>query len=248
MTRLLSLLLIPFYLFSQSAEEVARAVDERNYPSDMQADLTMILTNKQGKTRESTIRSFSADDNSKQIIWFLSPPDDKGVAFLKIEHDDGDDEMRLWLPAFQKVRRISSKKKADSFMGSDLSYEDMTNRDLAEYTYALDGEKIVDGETCHVLISTPKEGVTRTYGKFVSYVTKDDYRTIYEEAFDRTGKLLKTREVKFQQVGTYTLPVEMFVKNVQDNHSTKLVFANITVDQGVEEDLFQEKNLKRMPR
>jgi len=216
---------------------------------DMRSDLTMTLTNKQGKTRESSIRSITADDNTKQIIWFLSPPDDKGVAFLKIEHDEGEDEMRLWLPAFQKVRRISSKKKADSFMGSDLSYEDMTSRGLDEYTYTLEGEKTIDGTLCHVLVSTPNEGVTRTYGKFVSYVTKDDdILTLYEEAFDRTGSLLKKRTTKYQQVGKYNLPVEMFVENVQTEHSTRLTFSNIEVDQGVESDLFQEKNLKRLPR
>jgi len=241
-------LLIPLFIFGQTAEEVAKAMDARSTPKDMRSDLSMILTNKQGKTRESSIRSIAADDNSKQIIWFLSPPDDKGVAFLKVEQDNGDDEMRLWLPAFKKVRRISSSKKADSFMGSDLSYEDMTNREFDEYTYALAGEEVVEGHPCHVLVSTPREGVTRTYSKFVSYVAKDDYRTLREEAFDRSGNLLKTREVKFQQVGEYTLPVEMFVTNVQSNHSTKLVFSNIEVDQGVEDDLFQEKNLKRMPR
>ena len=28
------------------------------------------------------------ENGEKQIIWFLSPADDKGVAFLKIEHDE----------------------------------------------------------------------------------------------------------------------------------------------------------------
>ena len=50
-----------------------------------------------------------------------SQRDDRGVAFLKIEHDNKDDEMQMWLPAFKKVRRISAKKKGDAFMGSDLS-------------------------------------------------------------------------------------------------------------------------------
>ena len=53
------------------------------------------------------------DNNAKQIIWFLEPKDDRGVAFLKIEHNKKDDEMRMWLPAFKKVRRISAKKKGD---------------------------------------------------------------------------------------------------------------------------------------
>ena len=214
----------------------------------MKSNMTMVLTNKQGKTRESTIRSITADDNRKQIIWFLAPADDKGVAFLKIEHAKKDDEMRLWLPAFKKVRRISSKKKADSFMGSDLSYEDMTSRELDEYTYEILGEKVIDGVDCHILESTPKAGVTRTYKRFVTYVSKADLVSILDEAFDTRDKLLKRRVMKFRKDKGYDLPVEIFVENVQKNTNTRLIFSDQEVDTGVKEDLFQEKNLKRMPK
>ena len=37
--------------------------------------------------------SKTMDNSRRQLIWFLEPKDDKGVSFLKIEHDDRDDEM-----------------------------------------------------------------------------------------------------------------------------------------------------------
>ena len=242
------LLTIPMLLLAETGYDIAKAMEDQPAPQDMKSNMTMTLTNKQGKTRESSIRSISADDNKKQIIWFLAPADDKGVAFLKIEHDDKDDEMRLWLPAFKKVRRISSKKKADSFMGSDLSYEDMTSRELDEYTYELKGEKTVGGIDCHILESTPKPGVTRTYKRFITYVSKADLVTIQDEAYDMRDKLLKTRSMTYSQVKGYNLPVEIFVENVQKKHSTKLVFSDQQIDTGVKSDLFQEKNLKRIPK
>jgi hypothetical protein len=128
---LLALLFITV-LRGQSGYDIAKMMDERKQPTDMTSKTTMVLTNSKGKTRTSIIFSQLVDSGNKQILWFLAPADDKGVAFLKIEHDDKDDEMRMWLPAFNKIRRISSKKKGDSFMGSDLSYEDMTSRDLDE--------------------------------------------------------------------------------------------------------------------
>ena len=242
------MMILPLSIMAQTGFELAKAMDEKNAPKDMKSNMTMTLTNKQGKTRESTIRSITADDNRKQIIWFLAPADDKGVAFLKIEHAQKDDEMRLWLPAFKKVRRISSKKKADSFMGSDLSYEDMTSRELAEYTYEILGEKVVDGIDCHILESTPKEGVTRTYKRFVTYVSKADLVAILDEAYDKRDNLLKRRVMTYRKDKGYDLPVEIFVENVQKGSNTRLVFSSQEVDTGVTEDLFQEKNLKRMPK
>ncbi|MBC8191769.1 MAG: outer membrane lipoprotein-sorting protein [Candidatus Marinimicrobia bacterium] len=242
------LITLPLLLFAQTGYELAKAMEDKAAPADMKSNMTMVLTNKQGKTRESTIRSITADDNKKQIIWFLAPADDEGVAFLKIEHAQKDDEMRLWLPAFKKVRRISSKKKADSFMGSDLSYEDMTSRELDEYTYEILGEKVVDGIDCHILESTPKEGVTRTYKRFVTCVSKADLVSILDEAYDTRDSLLKRRVMKYRKEKGYDLPIEIFVENVQKGTNTRLVFSSQEVDTGVEEDLFQEKNLKRMPK
>ncbi len=242
------LLMLPMMIFAETGYELAKAMEDKSAPIDMKSNMTMILTNKQGKTRESTIRSISADDNRKQIIWFLAPADDKGVAFLKIEHEQKDDEMRLWLPAFKKVRRISSKKKADSFMGSDLSYEDMTSRELDEYTYEILGEKVVDGIECHILESTPKAGVTRTYKRFITYVSKADLVSILDEAYDTRNNLLKRRVMKYHKDKGYDLPSEIYVENVQKGSNTRLTFSDQEVDTGVKVDLFQEKNLKRMPK
>jgi hypothetical protein len=54
--------------------------------------------------------------------------------------------------------------------------------------------------------------------------------------------------MKFRKDKGYDLPVEIFVENVQKNTNTRLIFSDQEVDTGVKEDLFQEKNLKRMPK
>jgi hypothetical protein len=40
----------------------------------------------------------------------------------------------------------------------------------------------------------------------------------------------------------------VFVEDVQKKHTTEVSFEDIKVDMGIKENLFQEKNLKRMPR
>ena len=235
-------------LFSQTGYEIAKQVNDKSKPKDMKADLRMVLTNKKGKTRTSTIRSISKDNSEKQIIWFLAPADDKGVAFLKIEHDGKDDEMRLWLPAFNKVRRISSSQKSDSFMGSDMSYEDMTTRELNEYTYKLNSSEKVGEVDCFILESVPNAELESEYSKHIAWISKADFTLLQEESYDRIGKLLKFKTMKYTKQKGYDTPIEMYVENVQKKHSTSLTFDNLELDSGVHDDLFQEKNLKRLPR
>ncbi|NOZ75841.1 MAG: outer membrane lipoprotein-sorting protein [FCB group bacterium] len=234
--------------WAQTGYDIAKKVDQRLEPADLTANLTMVLTNSKGKTRSNTIRSVSMKGGEKQMIWFLAPADDKGVAFLKIEHPGADDEMRLWLPAFKKVRRISSSKKGDSFMGSDMSYEDMTNRELDEYTYKLLREEPVNGVDCFVLEETPKPEIESTYSKHVTWISKQDYTVVKEESYDLSGVVKKVKTVEYVTRGKYILPVKMFVEDVQKNHSTLLKFEKLEVDTGVKADLFRERNLKRLPR
>ncbi|MFQ6614875.1 MAG: outer membrane lipoprotein-sorting protein [Fidelibacterota bacterium] len=243
----LGLILLPGTGRGQTGYNIAKKVDQRLEPADLTANLTMVLTNSRGKTRSNTIRSVSMNGGEKQIIWFLAPADDKGVAFLKIEHPGANDEMRLWLPAFKKVRRISSSKKGDSFMGSDMSYEDMTNRDLDDYTYKLLKEEPVNGIDCYVLEETPAPEIESTYSKHMTWISKKDYTVVKEESYDLSGVLKKTKKIEYVTKGKYILPVKMFVEDVQKDHTTLLTFDRIEVDQGIQDNLFRERNLKRLP-
>ncbi|MBT6631611.1 MAG: outer membrane lipoprotein-sorting protein, partial [Candidatus Marinimicrobia bacterium] len=182
------------FLFGQTGLEIAKMIDEKKSPVDMFNKTEMILKNKKGKTRTNAMISKSIDGNKKQLIWFLEPKDDKGVAFLKIEHDTKDDEMRMWLPAFKKVRRISSKKKGDSFMGSDLSYEDLSSRNLDENEYLRLADKTIDGKECFVIQITPNKSLKSSYSKHMSWIEKSTLNAVKEESFDKRGKLKKKKE------------------------------------------------------
>ncbi len=240
------LLLLSLPLTAQTGYEIARMIDEHKTPEDMVSDMTMILTSRTGSSRTLTVHSVRKGED-KQIIWFLAPADDRGVAFLKIEYEDREDEMRMWLPGFKRMRRISSSKKGESFMGSDLSYEDMTTRALDEYTYELKGKDTLDSGPVWILESTPKPELRSSYSRIVSRVRQSDITPIKEEYYDRAGNLLKVRTMELTEQKGYTIPVRMFVQNVQKDHTTELIFENIELDTGVKDDLFHERNLRRLP-
>ena len=248
MNKILIILTFMSSVFSQTGFEIATMVDEKPTPMDMSNKTKMILTNSKGKSRSNAMISKSIDGNKKQLIWFLEPKDDKGVAFLKIEHDDKDDEMRMWLPAFKKVRRISSKKKGDAFMGSDLSYEDLSSRNLDENDYNRLDDEIVEGKDCYVLEITPGKEANSSYSKHVSWIEKSSLVGVKEESYDKRGRLKKVKEFTFQILKDYHVIKRVFVKDVQKTHSTEVIFSDIQVDSGIDKNLFQEKNLKRLPR
>ena len=244
----ISFLLLIGWVFALTGDELAQQMDGRKTPIDSKVDLLMTLTNKKGKTRTSSLRSINKDDGEKQIIWFLSPADDKGVSFLKIEHDDRDDEMRIWLPAFKKIRRISAKKRSDSFMGSDMSYEDLSSRKLDEFTFSIVGQEIYNGISCHLLESIPNEHIRTEYTRHVTWVDSTLLIPLKEESYDKSGQLLKEKYFSYTIIKEYQILTKVHVTNIQKNHSTTLNFDNIELDTGVADDLFHERFLKRLPK
>ena len=234
--------------FSMTGDELSILMDNRKSPADISSDMNMEITNKKGRKRTLKVKSISKDNSEKQILWFLSPADDKGIAYLKIEHKNKDDEIRLWLPAFKKIRRISAKKKADSFMGSDLSYEDMTSRQIEDYNFTIIKEDNINNQDCYVMKSEPEKGIKSEYSKHLTWVTKDKYLPVKEESYDNENKLLKAKSFKYVNLNSFDLVSEIFVENMQKKTNTLLKLSNLQVNTNVKDNLFQEKNMKRLPR
>ena len=239
-------ILITSFIFSNPGLEIAKQIENRPQPKDMKSILEMNLINKKGKQRKSSLKSFIKDGGKKQIAWFLTPADDKGIGFLKIEHDKKDDEMRIYLPAFKKVRRISSKKKSDSFMGSDLSYEDLSNRNINDNTYNLLGNEVIDDQDYHILEIKPKKNTNSEYSKHIAWINKSNILPFKEDSYDKSNKLLKQKYFHFIKINDYHVIDTMKVFNVQKNHNTVLTFKDIKINSNINDNIFQEKNLKRL--
>ena len=87
-----------------SAAEILSNVDDViNAPKDQNLMIKLILIDKNGeeKWREMKMLQKGSD---KRMVKFLSPAEQKGIAFLSLP----DDIMYLYLPAFKKIRRIAS--------------------------------------------------------------------------------------------------------------------------------------------
>ena len=242
------LLLLSGWCFGLNGYELASQIDNRKTPIDSKMNLEMHLTNKKGKTRSYTLYSVAKDNATKQMIWFIAPPDDKAISFLKIEHDNKDDEMRIWLPAFKKIRRISATKRSDSFMGSDMSYEDLSSRQLNEHTFKILNQEIYDSIPCHLLESIPNKNIFTQYSRHITWIDTTSLLPIKENSFDKNDILLKEKTYNYIHIKGYDVLSKIYVKNSQTQHSTTIQFKNIELDTKIKDTFFHERNLKRLPK
>jgi len=242
--RFCSILVFYFSIvYCEAGYGLAEKMSQKDTPIDIKSFLVMSLEDKRGNVFQSEIISHSKDDGEKQIMWFLSPASNRGVSLYKIEKEDGKDEMKMYLPAFRKVRKISSKKKSESFMNSDLTFEDLYNRDLDDYTYKLDDSN----DSFYILTSYPVENLNSAYSKHISWIDRSSLLIKKEESYAKSGKLIKTKDMKYINKDGFDLIKELHVLDVKTKHQTHLIFKNMQLNTGIDDKVFHEMNLKRMP-
>jgi len=135
-------------------------------------------------------------------------------------------------------------------MGSDLSFEDLTNRDINDYKYTLVDDNASCSECdngCYKLVSEPKN-IDSEYSYHITWVTKDNYLSVMEESYDENKELLKKKFIKFEKIDKYYIMNHLWVRNVQKKHETELIIDKIDLNLGYSNDLFHTKNLKRIPQ
>jgi len=231
------------FLLSQSGYEIAQKINLKPHPNDVKAKLIMTLEDRRGNQMESIIKSYTKDNGKKQIMWFLYPLSDRGISLYKIEKDDGKDEMKMWLPGFNRIRKITSRKRTEKFMHSDLTYEDLYNRELDDYSYSLE---ILDDST-YILTSMPKKDIESSYSKHISWIDVESLIVIKEESYSKADILVKTKEFKFIKIEEFNMVKEIYVLDDKTKHKTYLRFEDILVNSGIEDSEFHEMNLRRMP-
>ena len=230
---------------------IATEADTRDQGfTDTTADMLMILRNKHGQESQRKIRSRTLevkDDGDKGLSIFDTPRDVKGTAFLTFSHKIGDDDQWLYLPALKRVKRISSRNKSGSFMGSEFSYEDIASQEIEKYTYKYLRDEPMADHDCFVVERYPVDKKNSGYSRQVVWLDKDEYRVWKIDFYDRKKSLLKTLTIQdYQQyLEKYWRAAKLEMVNHQNGKSTVLALSNYKFQTGLTDKDFNKNSLKR---
>ena len=240
------------------AREIMTRVDGREDGDNQTSNMQMVLIDKNGKQRVRELRSFAKDKgvDDYSMMFFLSPADVKDTGFLTYDYDvaERDDDQWLYLPALKKTKRIASSDKSGSFMGSDFSYADMTDRPLENYEYKLLKEGEIDGHPVWVIQSTPtsEDEIDETgYTKSIQFVRKDNDVVIRSKIWVKKGTRNKYMEVQeLEQIEGIWVPTVMTMttkKGKQTVHKTILRVSDVKFNQDLDFDSFSVRGLETGP-
>ncbi len=254
-TTTLAALLSSSLMADAAAKAIAQKVHDRDDGQSMIQDMTMTLIDKNGKKRVRQIKTFGKDkgEDEQRIMFFKTPADVKDTSFLTYDYEDSskDDDQWLYLPALKKVKRIPTSDKSSSFMGSDFSYYDMTDRDVDDFSYKILKHVKVRGHDTTMIESTPKtkdvideSGYTKTVG----LVREDIDMIVRSIGFLKNGKKKYLDVTKMHEQDGIWVIDEMTMttkKGKQTVHKTILNFDNIQVNPEIKDDMFTTRRLQK---
>jgi outer membrane lipoprotein-sorting protein len=251
--------LVPAAVRAESAREMldrAKAVNDAREPKDFSERMKMTLIDSRGGSRVRDLAVYGRNEDHhgrKRILFFLSPPEVRGVGFLSWSVPGADDDQWLYLPELNRVRQISGASRRQSFQGSDFSYDDLQifddirdwTEDEARSRLLREGESI-DGVSCAV-IELVLQGTSYEYRRLVLWLDPVDSTFRKIELYDeRDGALLKTLTLgDFATIERVPTARHLEMVNAKRGTRTIVEISDIRYDSGLPADAFTERALER---
>jgi outer membrane lipoprotein-sorting protein len=217
---------------------LAKADDVVNAPKCMSLTTTLIVKEQGAPDKVRQMKVWQS--RGQRMVKFTQPAGDAGIALLSSDPDTN----YVYLPAYEKVRRIASHVRNQTFMGTDFTQEDMAvSRYAKEYAPRLVGQT----EEEWVLELTRRPESKASYDKLAVHVTKDHFLFVQIDYCDDKGEKIKVEKRSNPQLfdGKYWTLCHIVMTSVKDKHETTLDSTDFKFDEDLPPDFFSQRTLKR---
>lgn len=239
---------------SPAADLLNRAFRNR-YDVDTAQRIALTVRNRAGSERGHVVEIATKriDGQLHSLGRFIQPPDLRGTSILIIENQDRSDDHFVYFPYLEKVRRIGSSQRADAFMGTDLTYEDLERRYARDYDIVKQSPETLDDEDVVLIFASPKYDSGYAIAEFA--IATSDFAILRIRYFKESGaikpsKILRAPRSGMSRIDGHTLPRWMEVTDLRRRTTTEVRVDHIDVNPVLPDELFTAVSLqlrKRIP-
>ena len=233
---------------NKSVEEI-RACSRANLPEKtMVQNMRLEPTDRAGKSREITasffIKRFS-ENETRATLQVRAPLDVSGVSYLWVDSEESD-QLFLYLPSLQRVRRVTGKTAANSMLGSDFSYEDIKH--LRGISAGGEAEKLADtefgGRPIYRLQLTQDASEESAYQRIVYGVDKATCVPLQIEFYETENTLRKrltADAASLQKLGARWLATRLDMRDVKEGTHTRMEITEVEFDENINSAVFNRR-------
>jgi len=239
------------------ARALMQQVEDREDGADSVSRVTIEMADRFGEKYSVEIlrlrKDFGPNGRDQYTFSFiLSPEELSGTRVLTKDYSEISrlDDQWIHIPGINEIKRIAVDSYTSKLMGSDITYGDLSTRDLDLYDFAYIGSETVGEWKTEIIEFIPRtqEEVVRfgyTKGKvWVDPNTSLVVRSIFEMATSGQSKLFITR--KIAQIDGIWTPTDMVFITQKDGNavsSTRMKLTQTHFNVGLPESLYDVQEM-----
>jgi hypothetical protein len=229
--------------------ELLREAFDRRYGADTHQRLTLRLRagGREVQTQRIELVTKIEEGRLHALARFTAPADLRDTALLVLEQDGRPDDYFLYLPALDRVRRVSGAQRSDSFMGTDLTYEDLERRRSDDFDDLRSAPGSVAGEPVVLVSAHPRQPAAYDRVEF-AIATRDAaiLETRYRaKAAEAPFKVIRFPREHLHEEKGYSVPRRISVANLRRGTETEVTVETLELDPDVDLRLFTTGALLR---
>lgn len=225
---------------------IDRVNDLMNQPS-VKALTKMVITTSSGAKREFEFESYAKDKGEKSLMKYISPKRVKDQAILMLNNAD---DIWVYFPRTNRVRKLATHAKKQKMEGSDFSYEDLGSGEswLTDFSSTKLDDDEFEGIDCYRVELRRKKDAGSGYSRMIMWVAKDDFvprRIDYYSENDPDVILKRLTLTDVRVIEGIPTPMKMVMLDLQDNTDTIMEYEELTYTVELPDDLFSERGMKK---
>ena len=247
----LAALLIILPADAMTGRDIVQRMDQVDTAADGSREATMLIERGNQKlVRKMRMQNKKYGDDDRSLIRFIEPADVRDTQYLSWTYDDiaRDDDMWVFFPSENLIRRISGGGKKGSFMRSDFANEDMEARAVDDDVHELIEESELDGVAVYIVESTPipEKAKDSNYAKRRVWVDKDKWLALKIEYYDRRDRLLKRlTQGGIEEVDGIWTATKLIMETPRKKSRTLMQYGDVQYNVGLADSAFEQSALKR---
>ena len=238
-----------------TAEELLDRAFRNLYAEDYIQTLVLATQSRGGRemrrrlqiTRRQSVRP------GRALLRFLYPQAIRRTSVLILENEGASDDLYVYLPAVRLTRHLSNAQRADSFFGTDLSYEDVEPKHIEDFEArwlsvqeqaALELGAAADG--CRLIEITAAPGFESAYERQISCIEPERAIIAWTDFYvkGRVRKRLTIDSAEVRRVGDRYVPFLITVETPRSRSVTRVITEDYDLRAKIPDRLFNTWNLE----
>jgi outer membrane lipoprotein-sorting protein len=231
----------------QDARQVVEEAQRRTAAASQRYEGLLQVFEAKGKVSDKrwTLERLGSHGNSRVVLRFTAPAEVKGVALLVVNHPDRASDQWMFAPAIERDRRIALQDRSTRFFGTDFSFEDLEERDVDQYEYAMLGAEAIDGAPCWKIESVPRQRKSSQYTKSIVWVRKDNHAFARIESYIKDTAVRRLDYSDIQNVQGIWTAHRLEMTDLRRGSRTRLTLDKLQYNAPLSEDDFTLQALRR---